>query len=103
MAQGASLVHKLHPALPEGQHGDGNICWDFTPGSQEGFLEEGACETRRKCGGSVEREESTSSRSGGGACVKHRCQRAGWVWEASMEGHVYVRWWWEVSVGLSGH
>lgn len=25
---------------------DGNICWDFTPGSQEGFLEEGASQLR---------------------------------------------------------
>lgn len=50
----------------------GNICWDFTPGSHEGFLEEGSSKLRPEGNVRTSRWRGRNSLQveGGGLCVK---------------------------------
>lgn len=50
----------------------GNVCWDFTPGSQEGFLEEGTSKLRPEGNVRVSRWRGRNSLQVEGGGLKSR-------------------------------
>ena len=55
----------------------GNVCWDFTPGSQEGFLEEGTSKLRPEGNVRVSRwrEDEVSGQGGNFFHLYLRCSQ----------------------------